>query len=380
MIIGVSGCGTVNKGSELMLLAVREHYQPLKGRIRLAVEPLFGSYEKRTAYDLYHKLPATRLGRSALATWLMPPSFRNAYGLVAESDVDGVLDISGFRLGDQHGPRPCERMAQNVRRWKRRGKPVILLPQAFGPFSSPRIRAALQVVLDNADLAFARDKASFQHVSESAGENGRLRLAPDFTCLVEGRLRPDYPLDRRRACIVPNELMIELTNESAGRAYITFLATCIRILWQRGLEPFILLHSTVGDPNLAERVCETAGRDTEVVRESDPIVLKGILGNTEVVVGSRFHALASALSQAVPCLATGWSHKYASLMADYDCADCNVEPVLSEGEIDAKLGRLIEEPERSDLLSRLTAAAERQRRRVCEMWTEVDRVLGVTAK
>src|SRR5438046_3065644 len=45
-LIQIRGVGTANKGAELMLLAIREHFDKVApGRVRLAVDPWFGSYE-----------------------------------------------------------------------------------------------------------------------------------------------------------------------------------------------------------------------------------------------------------------------------------------------------------------------------------------------
>lgn len=379
MIVEVTGCGAANKGAELMLVAIQQHFRAISGGVKLAVERWFGSYEERTSYGLYHKLSATKFGRSALAIRLMPESFRRAYGLVAEADIDAVLDASGFAFGDQHGPEPCERMAEKMRRWKRQGKPVVLLPQAFGPFSSTRIQDSFRQVVALADLVFARDPESLEHVQALSPGNDRVKLAPDFTCLVAAKA-PSQPLPPGRlGVLVPNRRMLEKTAAETAARYVTFMSDCVAALSRCGLEPLLLIHDTGDDRALAEQIARESGRAVPIIEEPDPCVLKGILGRAHLVISSRFHALVSALSQAVPCLATGWSHKYDALLADYGCPEWVVPVNLPGDELACSIRRLTEEPSRSEIVARLSAAAERQRRLAEAMWREVDSVLEIAA-
>ncbi|TIP77767.1 MAG: polysaccharide pyruvyl transferase family protein, partial [Mesorhizobium sp.] len=71
--------------------------------------------------------------------------------------------------------------------WKRAGKRLILLPQALGPFGTDRIRRAINVVADHADLIFARDKYSMKNLIDAVGGRASIRLAPDFTNLLVAR-------------------------------------------------------------------------------------------------------------------------------------------------------------------------------------------------
>lgn len=66
---------------------------------------------------------------------------------------------------------------------------------------------------------------------------------------------------------------------------------------------------------------ENTGKSIPIVSETDPLKIKGILGASKGTLGSRFHGLVSALSQGVPSIATGWSHKYQMLFQDYDFED-----------------------------------------------------------
>lgn len=374
MMIEIHGCSTRNKGAELMLLAIQQHYAACGRQISFAVERGFGSYEERARYGLHHKLSATRFGRSSVAIRLMPASFRRAYGLANESDVGAVLDASGFAFGDQHGPNPCEAMARKTQRWKHQGKVVILLPQAFGPFSSPRIRRAMRTVAGCADVLFARDEDSYRHVCEVASNLARIHRAPDFTCLVDGQT-PRHTSFAGRACLVPNCRILEKCDEPTRSHYVPFLALCVCILRNLDLEPFLLVHDVGHDAHLAEQVRIACGHSLEIVRELDPLVLKGILGHARLVVASRYHALASALSQGVPCLATGWSHKYKALLEDYDWSEYLVSVNTAPDTLRTLLAGLSTPAE--DALRALKNAVIHQREQTQRMWMLVDDAIGL---
>jgi colanic acid/amylovoran biosynthesis protein len=379
MMIEIRRAQFVNKGAELMLHAI---LRKVSGEIPaakfvMAPDLLFAPYNKRAVLGLYQKSWYQRYG----VQWghlgsLLPKKLRIMYGIVLDSEINVVLDAAGFSYSDQWGPASTIALAKAIMRWKRRGTKVVLLPQAFGPFTSSVIRDAIKVVADQADLIFARERESYAHLVSVVGERPNIKIAPDFTNLLEGVAPEGFDKQKNRFCIVPNCRMIDKTSSEESTAYVPFLITCTKSLLERGAKPFILVHEGEDDFMLARRITDALDARIEIVRETDPLKIKGILGACDGSIGSRFHGLVSALSQAVPSLATGWSHKYKMLFEDYGFPDGLIAANASQAEIDKALSTIVDEGKRPILIERLRTAGTRQKELANGMWQDVFSVLA----
>ena len=375
MIIGIVGTSTWNKGAELMQVAINEHLRRYPG-MYLAVPGGFGTFDERAFYGLRYLLPPLRWGRARLGMYLLPGALRRAFGVVHEDEADAILDASGFAFGDQHPLERTVRFAGDVERWRAQGKPVVLLPQALGPFEQPEMRAAFARVLKAATLVYARDRVSFDHAKRVWPEAGNLRMAPDFTNLVKP-LATEEIGTLNRACIVPNQRMIEkATTQEQAAAYVPLMAQAVQAVEAHGVEPVLLVHGAHDVP-LVEAVQEHVGRTLPVIKETDPVRIKAELGRSRLVIASRFHALVSALTQGVPAIATSWSHKYEMLFADYGCPELVLSVSATEEQVRAAVDRTLG----SDRLEIERVLEERGifvREKVERMWKEVDSSLGLS--
>ncbi|MEN9840101.1 MAG: hypothetical protein RL177_1580, partial [Bacteroidota bacterium] len=208
------------------------------------------------------------------------------------------------------------RLGAHIRRWKQAGKTVILLPQAFGPFRVPELRKEMAVIFKEADRVYVRDAVSLRHVNGiHTGPN--VLQTPDFTNLVAPIVPKNAGEFAERVAIIPNIKMIEAVPKG-GPGYIDTMAGIIAAIRKEGREPFLLLHEADKDVEVAKLINATQSVPMQVVAETHPLLIKGIIGASYAVVTSRFHGLVSALSQGVPCIATSWSHKYEELLAEYD--------------------------------------------------------------
>lgn len=377
MFIEIKGTGFTNKGAELMLHAVLEQVSKRIPGAKFVHVPggEDSSYEKRIALGLYQKIWFCKHGIPVGLYFgkFVPRKIRARYGLVTHEEIKIVFDASGFSYSDQWGIWPSVVMAKSCKKWKSIGTKIILLPQAFGPFTLRKIRKTFKMIADKADLIYARDKISYNHIVELAGERPNIRIAPDFTNLVDG-IVPDYFTSKdEKFCIIPNYRMIDKTNSEKSKMYLTFLTNCVQYLNEKGEQVFILIHEGEKDLFLAKEIVKNikTGKPIEIIREVDSLKIKGIIGNCKGVISSRFHGLVSALSQGIPSLCTGWSHKYKMLFDDYGFPEGVLSVKLAYDQIRRAIDLIAEEPSRVKIKNKLVSESNKQKIIVEKMWEEI---------
>lgn len=373
-VIEIKGIGIPNKGAELMLHSVLQHFES-KHPGMFVVEPNTG-YVGRARYGLWQKTSFEVRGRAVDASWifrLIPRTLRRKFGLVLDSEINTIIDASGFAYGDQWGARKArERLGKRLRKWKAAGKKVILLPQAFGPFTSDAIRSEMATVLEHADLVFARDNQSFSHLEKVSP--GKAFKSPDFTNLVKVPSYIGREAFAGRPCVIPNSKMIQMGRISE-EAYVVGLTEAVQVLLENGINPFLLLHEGAADLRLAELVNQKLGNALEILRTDDALEIKYVIGKCSIVISSRFHGLVSALSQGIPVVAMGWSHKYEELLADYGSADLLADPQVP-GSIADKVRLLLQPGQIEKATEIIEGHVDTQKSLVAEMWQRVDATLA----
>jgi colanic acid/amylovoran biosynthesis protein len=377
MIVEIRKAGFVNKGAELMLYAIIDKMKELCPDIQYAMTPhlKFAPYIKRAELGFLQTAWLLRYGFQwgNLAT-LAPKKIRKMYGVVLDKEVDVVLDAAGFSYSDQWGIGNSIELATSCKRWKKVGTKVILLPQAFGPFTSSKIKDAIRSVADNADLIFARERISYDHLVSVVGERENVKLAPDFTNLTKGIVPKNFDSLGNRFCIIPNYRMVDKTSKEQSETYLPFMIRCVRYLLEKNEKPFVLIHEGADDLMLSEQIRDAVGGNLPIVKESHPLMIKGILGACEGTLGSRFHGLVSALSQGVPALATGWSHKYQMLFEDYGFNEGLIDVTMSEEEIRQKIDLIIDPQSKGRIKSTIATSSKGLKINSLNMWDEVFKV------
>lgn len=373
LTLEIHGTGTHNRGAELMAIAVAERMRSSFPGARVAVSRSFGPTQARKRHGFYWTSDFAGGARSRVVRSLLRntgPIVRNAVEFVDPRDIDMVLDASGFAFSDQWGALNAESLVARMNRPERKDQPLVLLPQALGPFNDSRVARASYELFRRAEMVCARDRQSMI-AARAICDAQKLRLYPDFTLGVKPELPPSIQLPKSFCGIVPNYRMLDKT-ESGGK-YIALLQAAIAFLDKSGLNPVFVLHDAHED----RKVIDIAGEPCAipVIEHDDPRVLKGILGRADIVIASRFHALVSALSQGVPCVGAGWSHKYQELFSDFGTRELLLNDLSDPQRLEEILTELATAAARDRYRETLTQAGDLLRNSTERMWLEIEELI-----
>ena len=325
--IQIDGTNTINKGAELMLYAILQEIEKRYPEAEVIFNEEAG--EKPVSYiatklnirrrvwcnAVFYRLHVVGIFRRLHLPYSV---FTSKY---PTPDVDILLDAGGFQFSDQW--KMSDVSLNNwlcyLEKMKQYGTKIIYLPQAFGPFETLNGRACVEMLNKYADQVFAREETSYQYLLGAGMFSSKLFLYPDFTSLVNGVIPEQYRRLAGSICLIPNMRIIDQNVISKSDYYSLFL-DMVEECREHGKNIFLLNHEGKGDETLCYEMGKTF--NIPVVSGLNALEIKGLISIAYLVVSSRFHGVASALTSAVPCLATSWSHKYEMLFKDFNQKNC----------------------------------------------------------
>jgi colanic acid/amylovoran biosynthesis protein len=310
-----------------------------------------------------------RLGQlRSLGLDRLPKSVAEKLPISGDGGFDYVLDASGYSLTDAWGLAPVNSRCSRLGRWARRGTGFAMLPQAFGPFSSPEMRSGVSKVLGYADRVWARDGASLEYLTQLNTVGPLISVAPDIT--ITHNVGQSSSVAAGCIVLVPNWNLAARSGDDGGRSYLSALAEIASTLIARGQPVLGLSHEGKRDLELITSVAERVP-GMRIVTPATGTEAKAVLAGSDLVIAGRYHALVSALSSGVPVIAHSWSHKYASLMKDFEVPDGLADPLASGPTLD-RVDALDLPAERA----RLEAVKPTVAAQVDAVWSEVAKLLA----
>lgn len=299
-----------------------------------------------------------RIARLPYRWLLRPPALR----ALAEADV--VADLSGISFVD--GRRFVVLVYNALVVWVPMllGTKVVKCSQAMGPFETPVNKALARLVLPRLARICPRGAATEAHLRGLGLAN--LTRADDlaFAMVVPDVVRT--AVDQQLAAIgsgrfvaVSPSQVVATYCEGRGIDYPGMIAELIdRLAVKTDLRIVLLAHSAQPDRGVNHMndlpLCrDIAGRVVEQDRltfldeDLRPTELRAIIGRSEALVTSRFHAMIAALAEQVPPVVIGWSHKYAEVLAPFELEASAItydELTSADVAVDRTLAALDERP------------------------------------
>ncbi len=220
------------------------------------------------------------------------------------------------------------------------GKPLVLLPQTYGPFKSRIARGIARFILKRARLIYSRDQQGLKVVAELLGRNDpRVRFAydmgfaleplfptPDVQEHLRGLKQKGYFVGFNVSGLLymggyrrNNMFGLKTDYPSLVRAILDFLIV------KQGCQVLLVPH-VFGDKAdsesdvpackriMAELADKYKGRLHYLEGNFDQHEIKYVIGQCDFFMGSRMHACIAALSQCVPTVGLAYSRKFAGVL------------------------------------------------------------------
>lgn len=279
-------------------------------------------------------------------------------GVKTLSKAQAVLDISGGdSFTDMYGSHRFAWITLTKLIALEQKRPLILLPQTYGPFNSPRCRRIAERVVRNATAAWARDERSFANLREllgSAYDPARHHSGVDVAFALPTcrpcRLLPDtlerwLSDDRCRKTIGFNISGLIYNDPDAAIHWYGFRADyrkvvvefLRRILKKTDVNILLIPHVLAekgrheSDPNANDAVAQALSdvpdnRLVVVPPDYNLFEMKWIISQRDWFCGTRMHATIAGLSTGVPTAAIAYSIKTRGVFETCGQGDHVIDP------------------------------------------------------
>ncbi|MEQ8850311.1 MAG: polysaccharide pyruvyl transferase family protein [Phycisphaerales bacterium] len=281
---------------------------------------------------------------------------------------DAVLDVSGGdSFSDLYGVKRFRAVTMPKRLALALGRPLVLLPQTYGPFETADARRQAEEIVRAADRAWARDARSFEVLQELLGDRydpARHGCAVDMAFGLTAR-EPDQPLpgpiagwfaDRSTPIVGINVSGLIANRASAARfglradyREIVSRLTC-EILASSDVRVVLVphVHAPIGHPESdLEASLEIARRAPRAAQSRVCVLPTGMsasetkwaIGRLDWLCATRMHACIAGLSSGVPVCGIAYSDKALGVFESCAMGGELVDPrsVGTEDALDAAL-------------------------------------------
>jgi polysaccharide pyruvyl transferase WcaK-like protein len=276
------------------------------------------------------------------------------------SDSDLVLDASGGdSFTDLYGAARFRHIVAPKQIALTMGRPLVLLPQTYGPFENSLSRRTARRLIDGSALAYARDPDSFDRLRDLLGnrfdperhrlgvdlafglpEREPVSLAPEVAAAVMARdktpliglnisglvaNRPDQAARRfGLKCdyrSLMRRLLMRLLDATSARLLLVPHVHAPKGHYESDLDAAITLLDS-----LPGKYAPTASERITILREPhDACELKWLIARCDWFCGTRMHATIAGISSGIPTAALAYSLKTVGVFKTCDIGDSVVD-------------------------------------------------------
>jgi polysaccharide pyruvyl transferase WcaK-like protein len=241
------------------------------------------------------------------------------------------------------------------------GKPLILLPQTYGPFKSRLAKTIVRHILNRASLVCSRDREGIEYVNKLLGNahNDKVRFVPDVAFVLDSRkpehltIEPSANIRGQNSIVVGLNISGLLFNGGYTRENMFGLKTDYRTLVQdvakmllKDENVVVLLvphmfpqavYKVESDPDACLKIYEQLrqiypNRIFLVKGEYDQGEIKYIIGLCDFFIGSRMHSCIASLSQCIPTVGLAYSRKFQGVFGSVAAEQFVVDMRYAESE------------------------------------------------
>ncbi len=206
------------------------------------------------------------------------------------------------------------------------GLKTVAWAQGIGPLDQPLSQWIARKTLQNCDRVSVRDDYSAQQLKNWGIKS---QVAPDPVWALNSKPLPhlwDLPAPR-----------IAVTWRSHRQLTPSRLDLLIQALksFQKATDAYILIvpFQPSQDQAIAQQIHNALPQKSEIIRESDPRLLKGIFRGVDMMIAMRLHGLIMAAAEGCRCWAISYDPKVSYLMQElgmpgWELADLPEDPNL----------------------------------------------------
>jgi polysaccharide pyruvyl transferase CsaB len=254
-------------------------------------------------------------------------------------------------------------------------RPAVVLAQGIGPIRRPALRRLTGRVLSGVERITVRDADSAAELRRlGVGESGRPSI--EVTADPVFALSPAAP-ERGRELVCGAEpgsrpwVGVSLRPWPGVEAMIPPLAAALRAVTERGGTPVLLPLQPGEDTPVSRRLAESLGGAVLLADVPASAEWLALVGQLDLVVAMRLHALIFAAAAGVPCLGIRYDPKVESLLARLQLAPAGRVEALDVPSLQRRVACAVDSPEAERAPAAVIAGIRDAARRNAQIALEV---------